>query len=231
MIEINPNQLPAWTETYAEPYRAFAFKLMRYMEHALKVEDDRRKHGQICKVLNCLDRDQKPTVYGFWCQEAKDLAKEWEILRTATLQARADRAAYLQRLEEEDRARQAALAAEASAPAEQVAPQEPASPPPATTTTEEPAPAEPPAPAKPKREYRKIEYVPGQNPFRTGSKNAKIWDLLLDGSHTREELCALSGADDKSVGYILWLVRRSAIEIQCDKETKTYRLASEARQA
>jgi hypothetical protein len=149
----------------------------------------------------------------------------------------------LQRLEEEDRARQAAAATETSVPAEQAAtqepvtssieeaaPQEPTVPPPATASTEEPAPDEPPAPAKAKREYRKIEYIPGQNPFREGSKNAKVWDLLVEGGHTREELGVLSGADDKSVGYILWLVRRSDIEIQCEKETKTYRLAPEAQQ-
>jgi hypothetical protein len=247
MTESIPNQLPAWTETYSEPYRAFAFKLMRHMEHALKVEDDRRKHGQICAILNCLtDKPTLPKVWGFWCAEAKELAKEWEALRTATLQARADREAYLKRLEEEDRARQAALAAEASAPAEQVAPQEPvtssigveeaapqepASPAPATTTTEKPAPDEPTPPAKPKREYRKIEYVDGQNPFRAGSKNAKVWNLLVEGGHTAEAIAEASAADLKSVNYLIWLARRSGIEIQADKETKTYRLAPEAQPA
>jgi hypothetical protein len=84
------------------------------------------------------------------------------------------------------------------------------------------------APAKPKRNYRKIDYIEGQNPFRAGSKNAKAWDLLVEGGHTAEEIAEASAADLKSVNYLIWLARRSGIEIQADKEIKTYRLAPEA---
>ena len=186
------NDLPSYLEVYDPEYRAFAHKLLHAMERAAKIEGNGRKRSQINKILCAVSRNEPPTIYSFWCAEAKALAAEWDDLRTATLEAQAEQATDVSQET-----------------------------PPSTTDT--PA-TDSPTPPKPKRSYRKIEYFPGQNPFRAGSKNAKVWDLLVDGGHTREELGALSGADDKSVGYLIWLVRRSGIEVHRDPTTKTFKL-------
>lgn len=77
---------------------------------------------------------------------------------------------------------------------------------------------------KSKRKYRTITIENGKNPFREGSKNYKIFELLLEGGHTREQIAEKSGADNKSVGYIIWLLRRSGHVITRDSENKTFAL-------
>lgn len=86
--------------------------------------------------------------------------------------------------------------------------------------------AAPPTPATDKleRKYREMTYSPGVNPFRAGSKNARVYELLQGEGGTKDALAEQSGADPKSVGYALWLLRRSGFPVKKDPETKTYRL-------
>ena len=192
---MNTPEQPASSLThYQEPFRAFAGKLLQAMETA-EAAGNGRKRSQINKILCAVSRNEPPTIYSFWCAEAKALAAEWEELRTATLEAEVEQASD----ESKD------------------------TPP----TTDTPA-TDSPTPPKPKRSYRKIEYIPGQNPFRDGSKNAKVWDLLVEGGHTAQAIAEATTADLKSVNYLIWLARRNALEIQKDPETKTFKLIGPA---
>jgi hypothetical protein len=235
MIHQNDESIPDYMDSYDPMIRPFAWKVLQGMTAASHA-DNKRLHGQLLATYSAIDRLEIPKVWPFWSPEAKAIAAEWSELRAKVIQARADRAAYLRRLEEEDRARQTADAATvsiqaassepvASTPAaEEVVLQEVLQSAPSTTPATEAAPDESSASSKAKREYRKIEYVPGQNPFRAGSKNAKIFDLLLAGGRTKEQLAQESGADLKSVGYIIWLCKRSGLEVLRYNPTKSYRL-------
>jgi hypothetical protein len=200
----HPNEEPIQTslEGIAEDLRPFAAKVLQAMTAAVDAVN-KRLHGQLAKIFAAISPMDAVEVWPFWSPRAKTLAAEWNDLRTATMEAHEQ-----QEVEE-------------------------------SQTSSEPTPQDTPVVTpdvqledaqtneKPARKYRKIEYVLGQNPFRAGSKNAKIFELLADGNgHTKEELAQLSSANEKSVGYLLWLLSRSNnIPVVKDRATKTYRLA------
>jgi hypothetical protein len=200
-------------EGIPDELRPFATKVLQAMNAAVDA-GNKRLHGQLAKIITAISTMYAVEVWPFWAAESKVLAAEWNDLRAATLQTLTDQQADFQPVEGEDQTAQGSAADATSQEAME----------PAHENQSEADQESIDAPVKPKREYRKIEYVEGQNPFRAGSKNARIWDLLLEGGHTREELGSLSGADDKSVGYILWLVRRSGIKLHVDQETGEIRL-------
>ena len=195
-------------QTYPEPFRAFAEKLQEAMTDALDIQQNKRECGQLTKIFDCLaDTGRSVHVYGFWTTRSKALATEWEVLRTAFLEAQTEQTQE-----------------EPETPNESSTPESPIQ-----ATENQSEPTEP--STKPARKYKTINYVEDQNPFRPGSKNAKVWDLLVEGGHTAEALAEATGADLKSVNYLIWLARRNGIEIQKIPETKTFKLIGPAQTA
>jgi hypothetical protein len=187
-----------------EPYRGLAGRLATAMTEALEA-NNKREHGQLRKILDAAATGGRigVTVYPFWTQRAKRLAAEFEDLRSEMARPTPD------------------------------APEHPSEPAPSDDSGSFPAlepqggltPAESVSPertSKPK--YREMTFVPGENPFRASSKNARVYELLCAGPHTKAQLADASGADPKSVGYAIWLLKRNGFPLVKDKEAKTYRL-------
>jgi hypothetical protein len=211
----HPNEEPIQTslDGISGDLRPFAAKVLQAMNAAVDA-GNKRLHGQLAKIFAAISPLDAVEVWPFWAAESKALAAEWNDLRTATIQAQADQQAEVHSDETQDQT--ARTDTEETAPQEAAEPVQESQPEAAQNPTEESV--------KPKREYRKIEYVAGQNPFRPGSKNANVWDLLVEGGHTAEAIAEATGADLKSVNYLVWLARRGGIEIQKTPETKTLKL-------
>jgi hypothetical protein len=215
MIHQNDESIPDYMDSYDPMIRPFAWKVLQAMTAAVDAEN-KRLHGQLAKIFAAISPMDAVEVWPFWAAESKVLAAEWNDLRTAILQARTDQQDDAHPVEGQDQP--------AQANPEEMALWEAAEPVQESQPEADQGSAE--APAKPKRTYRKIEYVPGQNPFREGSKNARIFDLLMAGGRTKEQIAEESGADLKSVGYVLWLLSGpNQIPIHHDKASKTYKLA------
>jgi hypothetical protein len=201
-MQAQPNNA---TTTIPEPFQAFAERLQEAMTDALECRQNKREYGQLTMIFNCLTDGRKSVhVYGFWTHRAKALAAEWEEIRTAYLEAQAEPAQETADAQSESSGQES---------------QEPAA---------ESQPEAADADTKPARKYKTITYIEGQNPFRLGSKNAMVWDLLVEGGHTAEAIAEATGADLKSVNYLIWLCRRNGIEIQKSPETRTFKLLGPA---